>query len=656
MKKIVLNMKTDILQINKSLLVLLLLWLGFPACGVSQSRYHNKPESAKVQSLFREAAQYYDIRDNENALELIDKCLKKDPWFLEAWDLKGQILLADSQYHQALKLYEEISRKDPGFRFAWLEMAHISFELLKYDDAYTYAQEALKQMGTTDGAEKRRAQRIAENANFARNAIKHPVDYSPHNLGPEVNSVLEEYHPGLTVDGKYLFYTRRDGRVSVYEQNEDIYQSERQEGTFKKSKNLGGPINSMENEGAFSTSADGQYLFFTACNRPGGVGSCDIWLALRKGDQWDGPFNLGKPLNSRDWDAQPSLTADGATLYFVSSRPGGYGGSDIWKSTFGEKGWSLPENLGPDINTPDDEQFPFIHPDGQTLYFSSSGYPGMGKNDFYFSRLQEDGKWTNPVNLGYPINTPGDEWNLIVNRTGDTAFLASNGIDGGYGGMDLYSFALPLHARPKKVNYVKGIIIDDASNTPLKARVTLKGLSTGKTYLSTNSNAKSGAFLATLKGGQSYAMDVSAEGYLFHSEHFEIKEESSLEDPFIVEVRLKKISPGQTIVLKNIFFDTDKYDLKKESTAELETLLSLLKRQLEMHIEIGGHTDNQGSEEHNLVLSKNRAKAVYDYLVANGIESSRLSYKGYGSRAPIESNDSEEGRANNRRTEIKIVK
>jgi len=639
----------------KPQLLLWLLWFGMPACGVSQQQFHNKPQNSKVETMFREAAGLYDINEYDRALESIDKCLKKDPWFLEAWDLKGQILLADSQFIPALELYKEISVKDPGFRFAWYEMARISFEMQKYEDAWIYSQTALEKFKGAEPAEKRKVERIAQNANFARQAIQHPMPFNPVNLGANVNTALEEYHPGLTIDGKYLFYTQRDGKASMYEQDEDIFRAERIGGNYKKGMNLGGPINSPENEGAFSTSADGQYLFFTACNRPGGVGSCDIWLAMLQGDEWKGPFNLGKPLNSKDWDAQPSLTADGITLYFVSSRPGGYGGSDIWKSTFGENGWTSPENLGPEINTPDDEQFPFIHPDGKTLYFSSAGHPGMGQSDFFFSRLSEDGTWSQAINLGHPINTSGDEWNLIVNRTGDTAFFASNGIEGGFGGMDIYSFVLPEGARPQKVSYVKGLILDDATSKPLSAKVTLTGLEAGKTYLSTNSNRKSGSFLATLQSGKSYAMNVQAEGYLFHSEHFELKGENSADQPYMLEVRLKKIQAGQTLVLKNIFFDTDKYDLKKESYTELEFLLKLLKSQEGMTIEIGGHTDNQGSADHNRILSEKRAKAVYQYLIEQGIDAGRLSYKGYGITRPIADNNTEEGRAQNRRTEVQIT-
>lgn len=636
--------------------ILALFLLFQSSCAHSQQVFHNSPKSSKVRDLFQEALGHYNINDYAAALNSIDQCLKKDPWFIEAWDLKGQILLADEQYRAASDLYLELTKKDAGFKFAWLELTKVSFLLKDYDACLQYAQIAKSKFGPSDQKELSELEQTRRNAQFAREASKHPVPFNPVSLGPGVNTKLEEYHPGLTVDGKSLFFTRRDGKASMYEQNEDIFISERRQGTFESARNMGGPVNTPENEGAFSTSADGQYLFFTSCNRPGGLGSCDIWLAMLKGDEWKGPFNLGKPLNSSAWDAQPALSSDGNTLYFVSSRPGGSGGSDIWKSTFsGNSGWSEPVNLGPEINTPWDEQFPYIHPDGKTLYFSSAGHPGMGKSDFFVSRLKENGEWESPRNLGYPINSSEDEWNLIVDRTGDTAYFASNGIAGGAGRMDLYWFLLPEYAQPEKVSYVKGLIVDDETGAPVQAAIELIRLKDGQSLIKSNNNSKSGQFLVTLQSGHVYGLNAQAKGYLFHSEHFDLMQHHSIDEPKFLNVRLKKIKTGNTLVLNNIFFDTDKSILKKESESELQILLQLMQNNPGMSIEIGGHTDNQGTEARNKVLSTERATAVQNYLLERGISKERMVAKGYGSSIPVADNNSEEGRSRNRRTEIKVT-
>ena len=435
-------------------------------------------------------------------------------------------------------------------------------------------------------------------------------------------------------------------------QNEDLYTSLWDGKAWGKSKNLGEPINTRENEGAFSASTDGKYLFFTSCSRKGGVGRCDIWMSERQGDGWSVPYNLGRPLNTRDWESQPSLASDGVTIYFVSNRAGGFGGTDIYKSVWNGANWSEPENLGPKINTPQDEQFPFIHPDGVTLYFSSYGHPGMGKSDIFLSRL-EDGKWLTPMNLGYPINTDGDEWNFVVDSKGENAYMASDRLDG-YGGMDIYTFPLYNKARPRTTSYVKGIVTDKETGEYLYSEVELYDIESGDRIATTHSDSRKGEFLISIPSNRDYAFEVRAKGYLLYSESFALKQ-SSLLKPKVLKIELEKIKSGRSVVINNVFFDTDKSMLKPESNAELKVLAQFLRDNADVRIEIGGHTDNTGSEERNRELSRNRAKSVYDFLVQSGIDAARLSFKGYASSKPIADNNTEEGRAKNRRTEFKVL-
>jgi outer membrane protein OmpA-like peptidoglycan-associated protein len=418
---------------------------------------------------------------------------------------------------------------------------------------------------------------------------------------------------------------------------------------------LGPPINTHGNEGAICISPDGQFLFFAACNRPDGYGSCDIYWSGKSGDQWSEPFNLGPVVNSEAWDSQPSFSSDGKTLYFASKRPGGKGSSDIWKTELMPDGdWMPPVNLGDSINTKDAEMAPFIHPDDLTLYFTSKGHPGMGGLDLFYSRKDENNLWQKPVNMGYPINTYADEITLVVNASGDLAYISSDKL-GGKGRQDIYSFKLYKEAQPLKVTYFKGIVFNKETKKRLEAKFELIDLTSGKVVIKSRSDPVKGEFLVALPTNKDYALNVSKTGYLFYSDHFGLKGESSEARPFIRDIPLQEISVGETVVLKNIFFDTDKYELKPESRSELEKLINLLQTNGKIRIEISGHTDNAGTEAYNLMLSKNRAKAVYDYLTEHGISAGRLSYAGYGLTKPIDTNDTEQGRANNRRTEFRVV-
>jgi outer membrane protein OmpA-like peptidoglycan-associated protein len=419
---------------------------------------------------------------------------------------------------------------------------------------------------------------------------------------------------------------------------------------------MGPPINTPENEGASTTSADGQYLFFTMCQNPKNLGSCDLWLTYVKGDRWQIPIHMPDNVNSKYKETQPSLSADGKTLYFASNRPGGQGDMDIWKTTFEKNMWTNPVNLGPNINTPFDDECPFIHQDGVSLYFASDGWPGMGGRDLFMAKQNDTGGWKVPMNLGYPVNTVGNEEGLIINRSGTMGYFSSDKKTNPnhQGRVDIYSFTLPENAKPGVASYVKGKVYDAETKLPIKTLVELTDLNTSTVAGFCKSNEKSGNFLIVIPGNKNYGMNVAAEGYLFYSENFSIKDNPS-SDPYLIDVPLKKIKTGQTVPLYNILFDVNKYVIKQESTAELERLFNLLTTNSKIRVEIGGHTDNSGAETINQPLSQNRAKAVYDWLITKGIAANRLTYKGYGSSVPIMPNTSDEGKHKNRRTEIKVL-
>ncbi|MCX6248966.1 MAG: OmpA family protein [Bacteroidetes bacterium] len=588
-------------------------------------------KSKKAAALFTEAINFYDQKDYMKAIRNLDRAIKEDSAFVEAFILKGDIL-SDQQYpHEAIVQYKMGIAANPDYSpVLYYIVANVELMTGRYEDA---RRDYEKFLGYPDQQKEKqaKARKNINSCSFGISSMAHPVPFKPVNLGDSINSPYDDFVNAVTADERQLFLTRKlpkphPSSNESTEFNEDFYKAVKPDSIWHKALNIGPPVNTEENEGALCISPDGKYIFFAACNRADGFGSCDLYWSKLTGSDWSAPENLGPAVNSSSWktELEPDAT------------------------------WSIPVNLGDSINTRYEEMAPFIHPDNRTLYFSSRGHQGMGGYDLYYSRMDADGKWTLPVDLGYPINTYADEITLVVNAKGDLAYISSDKL-GGKGGMDIYSFKLYKEAQPVLVTYFRGIVFDKDTKKRLEAKFELVDLSSGKTVSRSSSDPVSGEFLLSLPTEKEYGLSVSRPGYLFYSDHFELRGESSKAKPFIYNVPLQPIRVGETVILKNIFFDTDKYDLKEESRSELAKLMQLLRGNPLIHIEISGHTDNQGSSDHNMVLSRNRAQAVYDYLILNGIPKDRLTYTGYGLTRPIDTNDTEQGRANNRRTEFKVI-
>ena len=340
-------------------------------------------------------------------------------------------------------------------------------------------------------------------------------------------------------------------------------------------------------------------------------------------------------------------------MYFASNRAGGYGGSDIYVTRRLPNGrWTRPENLGPEINTSGDESCPFIHADNQTLYFTSNGHPGYGGDDLFLAKKGPKGIWSKATNLGYPINTIENEGSLVIAADGETAYYASDRSDS-RGGLDLYTFKLREDIRPARTLWVQGKVYDKETNKGLPSAVELTDLSTQET-LSRVQTDETGNYLITLPVGKDYAFNVNRKGYLFFSENFSLKEIQP-DSTYKINIPLQPLAVDAAVVLRNIFFDVNKYELKPESTTELDKLVTLLKENPTIKIEISGHTDNVGQAADNLRLSNNRAESVVKYLVTKRIEKERLSSKGIGAEQPVADNETEAGKAKNRRTELKVI-
>jgi outer membrane protein OmpA-like peptidoglycan-associated protein/tetratricopeptide (TPR) repeat protein len=625
---------------------LIFLLLASATLFAQQSPYStNNKEAIKYFAL---ASQNIDEHLFDDAIEELNKCIAIDRKFIEAHDLLADVLRVKRNYPDAILQYRQVILLNPEFsRSVYLKLGEIEINNAEYAPAKQHLEKYLTYNDITD-KNLGYAKKLLADCDFSLDALKHPVAFKPVNLGPEINTADDEYSPAITADEQTIIFTRKINN------NEDFYKSSRVEGKWTTATGLSDQINTPNyNEGALSISQDGKFLFFTGCNRPDGLGRCDIYLAQKKGENWGKPFDLSPPVNTPGWEAQPSISADGRTLYFVSNRKGGYGGYDIWKSTLTDKGWGAPENLGPNINTAYDEQSPFIHADDSTLYFSSNGWPGMGNKDLFVSRLGKDGKWQKPENLGYPINTSGDENGLTTTTNGVYAFFSSNKLDG-FGGYDIYTFELPAKYRARHVTYVKGIVNDAKTKAPLEAEVEIIDLGSNKPVFEDYSSIEQGDFLATLTTGKNYGLNISKAGYLFHSENFSLAGHEPGK-PFNITVYLEPIDIGSKTILKNVFFDTNRFDIKPESISELKKLIDFLTINPTITIEISGHTDDVGNDQLNQVLSENRAKSVYQYLVQNGINPQRLVYKGYGKTQPLLPNNTNEHRSINRRTEFKII-
>lgn len=644
------------MKIKSIFLVFIMLIAGFSFGQKLSSK------SGKAKKMFEEANYHVSYGQYYEAEEKLEKAIKADPNFCEAYLMMGDIHTDLSEYNRAIFYYQKSVEINPDF---YPQAHYFLGKLLINSGKYEEAEQALTKYLSYDDLDdysKVDSERNILNCQFATVALQNPVDFEPMNMGQNINSIYAEYFPTMTVDGKVLLYTRRLGATGQNQQ-EDFYISlKRKDGSWYASKNMGKSINTQMNEGAATISADGNTLIFTACEQNGnygygrnGYGSCDLFFTTKRGDKWTQAINLGPPINSGSWESQPSLSADGETLYFVRGvNRGARRESDIMVSNLGEDGyWTKPHKISGNINTDEPEESVFIHPDNKTLYFSSKGHLGMGGSDIYMSRRNEQNEWGEPINLGYPINTYSDENSLLVGPDGKIGYFASDR-DGGMGELDIYAFIMPKEMQADPVTYFKGVVYDSLTGELLSSRIELIDLATGEIIQNSLSNSL-GEFFMPLTPNHNYMVNVSKDDYLFYSDAIFIKENYNGLKPFIKDIPLLPIQMGSSIVLKNIFFELDKSTLKSESSSELNKLYEFLNKNGSINIEIGGHTDNQGSAEYNKTLSEDRAKAVYDYLVEKGIEITRLAYKGYSFDKPIDSNDTEEGRANNRRTEFIIL-
>lgn len=599
----------------------------------------------------------YDFLDFKHAEANFREAISQDKNFYEAYIMLGDLMAKQKRYSEAVINYRKAVKIDSlFFKPVFFTLAEAEMKSGDYANALIHYKVYLAQAGMS-AKNTLVAAKSLKDCEFAVKAVKNPIPFNPVNVGSGINTKEDEYWPSISADGSKLVFTRQDNpgdypSNSVFLQ-EDFYISIYSDTIWNKSFNAGPPLNTVQNEGAQSLSSDGNYMYFTSCDRRGGMGSCDIYFSSNNDGKWTEPANLRAPVNTPGWESQPSISADGRTLFFASSRQGGIGGKDLWYSRQNNKnGWTEPVNLGDGINTAGDEMSPFIHFDGRTLYFASDGRPGMGGFDVYMTRMKDDSTWTEPQNLGYPLNTFSDEMGLVIESDGKKAYFSSTRNKAQ--GKDIFSFNLYESARPNPVSYLKGKVYDKETGKMLKADYELINLSTNQKIIK-NSTDGIGSFLVCLPSGYNYGINIIKRGYLFYSENFMFEGEHSVAEPFIKKIVLSPLKAGEKMQLANVFYEVDSWQLKKESLSELDNLVNLISENKNIVIEIGGFTDSTGTAEYNLILSEKRALSVVDYLISKGIPPASLKYKGYGNNMPLGDNVTSEGRKLNRRTEARIL-
>ncbi|MFN3404029.1 MAG: OmpA family protein [Cytophagaceae bacterium] len=639
---------------------------------------------ANAKKALKKANYYYDSKKWKEAIPMYHEALEAEPDNIEANYKLGVSYLNTIHHIKSLPYLEKAYKLNPTYAPDIKQLLAKSYQYNhKFEEALKAYQEVKKTLDKKNVEEHKKLDRRIFECENGIEYIKNPVKAKIENLGPVINSKYIDHAPVISADESILVFTsRRDGSTGgALDDNglfmEDIYISYKKDGKWSAPQNIGKPINTDLHDASIAISPDGSQIFVYTDDNAG-----DILMSKFEGGKWSKPLDLGKNVNTKHAEKSISMTADGNTIYFTSNREGGMGGLDIYMSKKDKKGkWGEAKNLGKPINTEYDDDAPFIHPDGRTLYFSSEGHAGMGRFDIYKSTMKPDGSWSEPENLGYPINTADDDIYFVLSADNKHGYYASER-EGGQGETDIYIISMPEPEKLADVNtkkpvetkepgkkkllpvaqvaafnpitILKGTIRDALTKDPLEANLVIVDNDKNEVISELKSNALTGGYLIVLPSGKNYGIAVERKDYLFHSENFDIPESANYQE-VVKDVDLKKVAVGTKIVLRNIFFDFDKATLRPESTAELERLVQLLQSVPNMKIEISGHTDNKGSAEYNKNLSEKRAQAVVNYLAGKGIDAKRLKFAGYGFDRPMATNDTEEGRQLNRRTEFEIL-
>lgn len=626
------------------------------------------------EKLFKKARDFQKNGKKEEALEIYDDILAEHPEYLNVnyyYALSYYLPIEANQYQAKTKDKTDYKKAMAAFNRMYnvcpyykphcnLYAARLAYFNEDFAEAIKFAAVIVENpdlfSAPKDTAKLGEAQLLIRKARFYDNILNHPVPFDPKPV-PGISTDADEYLGTLSPDGEHFYFTRRKNVVddSPFSHGEKVSKeffsySDKKNGHFGTGVPLPYPFNRALSEGSPTINITNDMLIFTKLVSTSGYHNYDLYYSEFIDGEWTEPKSLGPNINRPDsWESQASLSSDGKVLFFASDRPGTYGGSDIWYSQRNSDGtWRKPVNLGPTINTPENERSPFLHTDSKTLYFSSSGHDGMGGQDIFFSKLDEKNRWTAPTNIGYPINSENDEVDFFVSLDGKTGYFSSNNIDNQ--DWNIYEFELYEEARPHVMMIVKGKVTaddGDLEGATVEIRDTATNvIATG--IVSANTGNYAVATEVKKEDPQPIIVTVKKEGHSYDSQI--ITPEQMQESIVTKDAEVKAIEPGKVCDLRDIYYETNSYTLTQASKVVLALFIEFLKDNPTVKVEIQGHTDNIGNDDANQKLSEQRAKAVYDYVIGKGIPADRLRYKGYGESQPIADNNTATGRAKNRRT------
>lgn len=619
------------------------LFLLIFACGLTTNA-----QDKKALNFFEKGEEAFLKRDNATAKEFFLRAIERYPDYALAYYKLGQIAYSSRDLGDAKKYFEKLLALEPENKSYVLAYTFLGSEALKvneYEKAKEFLSIALEK--TREGTPAyRQLEKQILNCTYALEILEKPLVIEASPMPAVLNFKDMQYFPVFTADGAAIYYTARTNGA-----DEDIFISHKTDGTWSKPEGISDVINTDFNEGTCTISADGKTMVFTSCDGRESLGSCDLFITRLGENGWSVPQNMGPNVNSPFWDSQASLSSDGKVIVFSSDRYGGVGKKDLYVSTLGEMNeWGKARNLGKVVNTAKDEISPFLHANGKSLFFASDGHAGLGGYDLFLSN--KSGKsMTEPLNLGYPINDGSDQFALVISADGKQAFYTKEEGEK----VNMYQFDLPKELKEEfdPTFYLKGHVFDSESGVALAASIKLINLNTKEVVSSFVADEKTGEYLAVLPFSGNFGLYVEHPSYFFKSLSFSFNTEAKKSNKEL-EIGLDKIDKEKIEVLSNIYFDEAKWDLKPESLVELSKLSELIWKNPSLKVEISGHTDDVGTAENNLALSQKRAQAVVDYLISEGLNKDNVTAKGYGESKPRASNKDEAGRSQNRRIELKF--
>jgi len=571
--------------------------------------------------------------------------------------LKSEILWRKADFFKAETAGLKVIANCPdNFPKVYYFLGEIAFNRNDYVRADLYLRRSIN-LGIADPYYSD-AMNIYEKAKVLAEIISNPVPFNPE-IVSGISTFFDEYLPIISPDQELSFFTRRSDKSSlnsiITTSVEEFVSSRKIEGKFEIGQALPSPFNLESNEGGASITIDNRVLYYTKCIRNNkGYSNCDIYYINREDSSWSEVQIFSNKISKLDsWESQPTVSSDGKTIIFASDRVGGYGKIDLYEINWIDGKWTDPKNLGSTINSNEHEKSPYLHTDGKTLFFSSTNFPSIGGFDIFYSRMDSFGNWQEPQNIGYPINTVADEISLFVSTDGNNAYFASNQLDG-VGGWDIYSFPLHDGAKPQRVLFLKGELLDENGQALQDVELEMKNINTN---IVTTVKVNSGSYVSalTLSKDDDVLITIKKEGFAFNSTYISAND-TSFSSPTNLNFELHSLEMGRSFDLNDIYFGTNSFQISSIAKTVIYEFTAYLKLNKNMKIEINGFTDNIGETIVNQILSENRAKAVYELLIAYDIDKERLSYNGFGEQFPILDNTSINNRAQNRRTEFRIIR